>query len=132
MQKLKSFDWCFGCGKENPSGLKLEFELLHGSILVAEFTPTKEHQGWEGITHGGILAALLDEAMTRAIYEQGFEAMTAEMTIRLKKPLKIGQKVLVMANVVEKRGKLVTAQARITDIKEREFLATAQGKFLVP
>ena len=60
-------DWCFGCGRLNPCGLKLEFSELDGDY-VTHFTGRPEHQGYDGIMHGGIISTLLDEIMARYIY----------------------------------------------------------------
>ena len=55
-------DLCFGCGQNNPIGLKLKFKW-DGKTAKAEFTPNKFHQGWSDIIHGGITTTILDEAM---------------------------------------------------------------------
>ena len=55
---------CFVCGQRNPYGLQLVFRLENNSI-VAEFQPREEHQGFPGVIHGGIVAAVLDEALNR-------------------------------------------------------------------
>ena len=69
---------CFGCGKENPIGLKMDF-TRDGNSLRASFTTGKVHQGWPGVVHGGILACLLDEAMSNAAYAEGIACLTASM-----------------------------------------------------
>ena len=58
---------CYGCGIENPIGLKLLFREEEGKAK-AEFVPEKYHQGWPEVVHGGLICALLDEAMGYAIY----------------------------------------------------------------
>ncbi len=55
---------CFVCGQRNPFGLHLVFRQEEDSI-VADFQPREEHQGFPGVIHGGIVAALLDEALGR-------------------------------------------------------------------
>src|SRR3989304_4676628 len=82
---------CFGCGKENPLGLKITFTLDRGKKAIkGEFTPGPEHQGYQGITHGGIIATLLDEAMGRLLFELGTYAVTAWMGVRFMAPLGTG------------------------------------------
>ncbi|MFC1962064.1 PaaI family thioesterase, partial [Chloroflexota bacterium] len=53
---------CFGCGQNNPIGLKLKFKK-DGDGVRTEFTPGESYQGWPGMVHGGIIGCLLDEAM---------------------------------------------------------------------
>ena len=75
--------FCFGCGCNNPIGLKLKFNI-DGDSLQTEFTPDKAHQGWPGLLHGGILGCLLDEAMSNIAYATGNTCLTASISIRLK------------------------------------------------
>src|SRR3972149_2159613 len=81
---------CFGCGRNNPIGLKLNF-TRDGDTLRTEFTPDKAYQGWPGLLHGGILGCLLDEAMSNVAYHTGNTCLTASIEIRLKQPVKVEQ-----------------------------------------
>ena len=49
---------CFGCGPNNPVGLRLTFEW-DGDSYFTLWTPRPEHQGWEDRVHGGLLALVL-------------------------------------------------------------------------
>ena len=69
-------DMCFGCGRNNPCGVKLSFDW-DGRVAKSEFTPTELHQGWQDIIHGGILTTLLDEAMAYAAYFENVAGVTA-------------------------------------------------------
>ncbi len=91
MQKLglADDDACFVCGKSNPIGLKLEF-AQEGDEYVTYYTPLKVHQGYFGITHGGIVSTVLDEVMARYCRELGHKAVTGELVIRLRKPARTG------------------------------------------
>lgn len=60
--KLKDNNMCFVCGTKNKAGLKLNFEVKD-EIIKAEFIPDKRLQGFEGIVHGGIVAAVLGLAV---------------------------------------------------------------------
>ena len=61
---------CFGCGQENPIGLRLSFDH-DGDALVARFVPGEDHQGWPGIVHGGIIATLLYEVLENFPHQRG-------------------------------------------------------------
>ncbi|MCF6323770.1 MAG: PaaI family thioesterase [Gammaproteobacteria bacterium] len=52
-------DVCFGCGSDNESGLKIH-SYWDGDKGVCHWQPQKQHQGWDGITCGGIIATLID------------------------------------------------------------------------
>nr|MQY82011.1 hypothetical protein [Dehalococcoidia bacterium] len=75
---------CFGCGKKNPFGLRLKFRRDGGGVR-AEFTPGEYYQSWTNIIHGGIITAILDEAMGHATLMSGnFGFLTASIQINLK------------------------------------------------
>jgi acyl-coenzyme A thioesterase PaaI-like protein len=62
--RLPQFSHCFVCGSENQRGLKIKFCLCDEGV-EAVFTPDVTHAGYENVVHGGILSALLDEAVSR-------------------------------------------------------------------
>ncbi len=122
---------CFGCGKENPLGLKIAFTLdREKKAIKGEFTPAPEHQGYQGITHGGIIATLLDEAMGRLLFELGTYAVTAWMEVRYTAPLAIGDTVIVSAAVKKERKRFFEAVAEVTD-SGGNCIARASGKLML-
>lgn len=128
--RLADDNGCFVCGKSNPIGLKLEF-AFEGDEYVTYFTPKKEHQGWVGIVHGGLVATVLDEVMTRSIHVRGVNAVTGEMTVRLKRPAPIGSRLRFAGKTDEMRpnSRVILASARATD-EDGVVLAEATGKIV--
>lgn len=126
--KLVDDGMCFVCGRSNPIGLKLEFALESGRY-VTRFTPRPEHQGYEGVTHGGIVAAVLDEVMARLVYALGHRAPTAELAVRFKRPASTSEELTVTGWVTAERGRLIqcAAEARTA---EGELVAEAAAKML--
>src|SRR5438067_452912 len=108
--KLTADKRCFVCGAENPNGLGLTFVTGQGESS-ATFTPGRWHIGYSEIAHGGILAAVLDEAMVYAAVGLGHWVATAEMTIRYRRPAAIGEPLQVTARVVRNAGRLVECEA---------------------
>ena len=106
-------DLCFGCGRNNPCGLKLNFEW-DGRQVRAEFTPNKFHQGWAGIIHGGIITTILDEAMGYVAYYEGVKGVTATMQTKFKRPLLIDEPVIVTASLTKNARRFVETEAKIT------------------
>ena len=104
---------CFGCGQENPIGLKLRFRR-EGNKVETEFTPTEPYQGYPGYLHGGIVFAILDEAMGWAMYSLGILAITARAEVKFKRPALIGEPLLVTSTITEKTRRLLRARATIT------------------
>jgi uncharacterized protein (TIGR00369 family) len=120
--------YCFGCGDRNAEGLQIEFEI-EGTRAIGRFTPRESHVGFPGVAHGGIAAAALDEAMGWAMYAVGAWAMTARMEVRYRRPLRLGEEVVVTAEVSRDRGKRLEAEARI-ESASGEKIAEATGLFL--
>ena len=119
---------CFGCGASNPEGLHIEFEV-EGTRVTGRFLSRETHQGYPGVAHGGIAAAVLDEAMGWAMYAAGAWAMTAHMQVRYRRPLPLGEELLVSAEVLRDRGRRLEAHAEIRSV-EGAVLAEAEGLFL--
>lgn len=107
---LRDDHWCFGCGEDNPIGLHLQARF-EGEALVAEFTPQKAHQGYAGIMHGGIMSALLDEMMGKLLAHTGRASVTAEITVRFRRPVMIGQSLSLRAWVEQERGRVIIGRA---------------------
>ncbi|MCX8030995.1 MAG: PaaI family thioesterase [Thermodesulfovibrionales bacterium] len=122
-------DTCFACGKNNHQGLKLEFLNRNGKIL-SQFTASSTYQGYKGIVHGGIICTLLDEAMVYAAIEEGSLPITAELTVRFKNPLKVGETALIEAEVTKKTSRLTLAQAKLTRKTDGELIASAMAKII--
>jgi acyl-coenzyme A thioesterase PaaI-like protein len=107
-------DGCFACGRANPMGLKLEF-VFEGDEYVTYFTPAKQHQGWLGITHGGIVSTVLDEVMARAMHLRQISALTAEMTVRFKRPAVVGTRIRFAGRIDSEEGRLILCSATAHD-----------------
>ena len=106
-------DLCFGCGKNNPCGLKLKFKW-DGKQVRAEFTPNKFHQGWAGIIHGGIITTILDEAMGYVAYYEGVKGVTATMQTKFKRPLLIDEPITVTAWLTKNARRFTETEAKMT------------------
>jgi len=65
----------------------------------------------------------------RILWEDGVDAVTAEITVRYHEPVKTGSKVLARARVVQNRGRLIHTEAELTDSLGKR-LASAQAKFI--
>jgi acyl-coenzyme A thioesterase PaaI-like protein len=121
-------NYCFACGQANPKGLHLTFRF-EGEDYVCDFTPEREYQGWTDILHGGIVSTVMDEVMTRLLWEKGISAMTVELTIRLKRPAPVARPMTARARLVSQRKRLYETEAELT-LEDGTLAATAAGKFL--
>lgn len=130
MKKIRLDDdgYCFVCGKSNQFGLQLDFKK-EGDKIVAEFIPQKRHQGFKDIVHGGIISAVLDEAMVKAALSLGIEAVTAEITVRLKNPLFTGEKTFIEADIKKMGTRLIETSSMIKK-EDNTVIAEANAKLL--
>ncbi len=124
---------CIICGGNNPIGLHLRFLPAPDGGVEAELTLDENWQGYAQLAHGGIVAGLMDDAMWHAIYRRTERWMvTAEIRVRYKRPVVIGQAVRVRAVIERLDGRLVHAVATILQSKDggESILAEAHGRFL--
>ena len=121
-----NFNSCFGCGPDNPIGLKLIFHK-DGENTVGKFTPSELYQGWKGLVHGGIITCLLDEAMAYAArFETGnLTCVTARIEAKLKRPTSTGEPLLISAAVTRRTKKLLETRASISS---QDGILIAEGK----
>ena len=129
MKELRDNERCYVCGKKNPAGLGVDFEIDRDARTIrARFTPSSSHQGYVGIVHGGILSALLDEAMAKLAYSLGIPAVTAEMTVKFKSPASPGEELSISGRLKRETHTLIEAEAIIE--KGLVIIAEAKGKLL--
>ncbi|MCI0812433.1 MAG: PaaI family thioesterase [Chloroflexi bacterium] len=126
---LKSYPNCFGCGSDNPIGLKLSYRI-EGENVVTDFVPQEEHQGWPGITHGGIITSLLYEVMENYPYQNGIVAMMRGMETRFRRPINTGQKITAKSWLVKESGRILKIGGSLTD-DDDVLLAQGEADLLV-
>lgn len=126
--KLEDDGYCFVCGPKNPIGLKLDFHF-NGKTIKTEFIPGKEHQGYVDIVHGGIISTLLDEVMIKLAIAMDMPAVTASMEIRLRKAVKVGEKITVEAKMLKITSKLLESYAEAVT-ENNVVVAEAKGKLV--
>ncbi|MFW5991743.1 MAG: PaaI family thioesterase [Halanaerobiaceae bacterium] len=124
------YDMCFACGRDNPISLGLDFQVSGNNRVEAEFKPGQNHQGYEGIVHGGIVSTLLDEAMVTAIIESGYEAYTAELRVRFREEIKVDEELKIRGYILDKKSRLVFTEAEVCDLGGK-VKARAEGKFMI-
>ncbi|HEU0025723.1 MAG TPA: PaaI family thioesterase [Ktedonobacterales bacterium] len=121
---------CFGCGARNADGLQLVFHR-EGNEIWAEHTPDERFQGFPGVLHGGVIATMLDETLSRAAVFAGKWMMTARLEIRYRRAAPVGRALRVTARPTQVRARMVSARGEVRLADEPEIvLAEAEGVFL--
>lgn len=127
-QEISKNELCFGCGRENPIGLKLNVQG-DGEKTWAYFTPNEFHSGYKNIVHGGILCLLMDEVMCYLPHFRGRKAITGKIVVRYRRLAHPGEPLKISASVLRQRNKLVEAKGIITD-SQGEVVAEAVSHIL--
>ncbi len=127
-KKQPSSKHCFVCGRENAYGLKLNFyETAPGEVMV-EYTVPEQYQGYPGVVHGGVVAAMLDEVIGRV--HMGADPprflFTAKLEIRYRKNVPVGQPLKILGHAGKSRERTATARGEIYG-PGGEVLAEAEG-----
>ena len=123
------FPRCFVCGSENPKGLHTRF-MPKDDGVEATFRPDETHLGYEDAVHGGIIGALIDEAIIWACYAStGRYGVTAELKIRYLKPMTLGHPYCVKGRMVEDRKRMWIATGVISD-ENGDILAKGEGRVI--
>jgi uncharacterized protein (TIGR00369 family) len=124
---MRNGSGCFACGQDNPIGLRLRF-AARGNSVRAEFAAGPQYQGYQGVVHGGIVAAALDDAMAQLFHMKGHASLTARLEIRFRREAPVGQQLVVTARLTGERTKLFTAEAELS-LPDGTRLAEAKGTF---
>ncbi|MDZ7674830.1 MAG: PaaI family thioesterase [Acidimicrobiales bacterium] len=108
---------CFVCEPANQSGLGIGFYADRDAGTVsADFSLDHRFSGAPSYVHGGLVLAVLDEAMAWAtISLAGSFAVTKETTTRFRAPVRVGESYSVTAGVEEQGERELACWAEITD-----------------
>jgi len=122
---------CFGCSPANPQGLHLKFAIDAEAITAtAPVNLTRLHEGPPGYIHGGIIAALFDEAMSKLNRPLGVLAMTRNLQVDFLRPSPLSQPLTVTGKHLRREGRKLFHEAQLTD-QDGTILAKATGLFII-
>ena len=120
--------FCFVCSAANPMGLALRYTAAPDGSVSASYLGHGAMEGYPGMLHGGIIAALLDGAMTNCLFAHGITALTAELRVRFRSPVHVAEELTVRAWLESSGHELFELRAQIT--QGGEVKARARGKFM--
>jgi uncharacterized protein (TIGR00369 family) len=121
--------YCIGCGQDSAIGLKMRFEVDDDNSVHSTVTVPQPFQGWRDVVHGGVVALVLDEAMAYAAGAQGYLGVTAELKLRFRKAVPVGEPLVVRGNVLWQRRNVFGIEATICDAAGT-LLASAEASFV--
>lgn len=113
--KQPNSDFCFVCGRKNPHGLYMTFFDNGQNEVYSDYTVPAAFQGYPGIVHGGVVAAMLDEVVARVamIADHHHFMMSVKLEVKYRHPVPTEQPLRVVARIERLRGRLGKAVGEI-------------------
>ncbi len=119
--------YCFACGEKNPIGMHLKFTVSNETIETRYVFP-KELQGYKNFVHGGMISLLLDEVMVNLPWQKlRVPVVSAEIKVKLKKPLEVGEEVIAKAYVARQKGRVFIIKGQVIKEKTNEIIAEGES-----
>ncbi len=141
MIRTDHYPFCWGCSV-GTDGLGFDWRF-EGDTLHAEHVVRERYQGAPGRAHGGIVAALLDEACGQVARPLVSPAVTSRLEVRYLAPVPVEELLRISAQVVETGERRVSVEASILDgdglvlahaqadvvlVRREHFLSTERGR----
>jgi acyl-coenzyme A thioesterase PaaI-like protein len=119
---------CVLCGHLNSKSLGLVFEPEADGGVRGNFQGVYELQGYSGILHGGVIASILDAAMTHCLFHRGVQAVTGDLHIRFVHPVPFDAVLSIQAWILSSYPPLYRLRAKI--VNDERVMAWAEAKFM--
>ena len=95
-----------------------------------ELVLERRFEGWDGVIHGGILCAILDEVMAWALVGEDNWGVTARMAVDFRKPVAVDMPIRAEGWITRARRRIVDTEGHIVDAATGTELATATGVYV--
>lgn len=122
---------CIICGLDNDLGLKAPFYNLDDGSVASLFTYKSVHQSYPGRAHGGMITALLDELIGRALWVKSPDiyAVTTSINVSFRKPVPYDTILKGRGYITFEASRWFSAKGEIYDM-DGNILAEATAKYL--
>ena len=118
---------CFACGSNDGMGLGLKFYRHEDGAVFGNFFADPKYEGYSSIIHGGIIATLLDSAMTHCLLMKGIPALTGRLSIKYSTPIQTGTVVKLEARIVDQFHEMFILEGKAWVDGKR--VASAKAKY---
>jgi acyl-coenzyme A thioesterase PaaI-like protein len=128
--KLKKDTSCFVCGEDNKDGLQLRIERDGDKGVKTKFVADNRYRGWANYLHGGVIGLIFDELLGWNARYLGYDAMTARMEIRYRRPISVGSRV-IFQGTVEKESNRILEMRTHAYLEDGSLAAEGRGKMMI-
>ena len=123
---------CFVCGESNPAGVHVRFYEQEDGSILSRFTGADQHQGYPTRMHGGVISAIMDETMGRAImvsHGEDIWGVTVELSIRYRKPVPLNVPLTAVGRIVNESTRLFEGSGELY-LPDGSVAAEGTGKYV--
>jgi acyl-coenzyme A thioesterase PaaI-like protein len=128
--KLKKDTSCFVCGEKNKDGLQLRIQRDGDRGVKTEFVADNRYRGWANYLHGGVIGLIFDELLGWNARYLGYDAMTARMEIRYRRPIPVGSRI-IFQGTVEKESNRILEMRTHAYLEDGSLAAEGRGKMMI-
>ena len=115
-------------GLRNPIGPQLQYRL-EGDRVVTDYTADERHMGFPGFAHGGLIIAILDDAMGRCAAMHRRWVVTGRCDTRFRAGAAVGVPLRVEAWITKLTKRVMLAEGRVV-LPDGGVVAEANGTYL--
>jgi acyl-coenzyme A thioesterase PaaI-like protein len=128
--KLNKDTSCFVCGLENKDGLQLRIERDGEKGVKTEFLAAHRYRGWANYLHGGVIGLIFDELLGWSARYLGYDAMTARIEVRYRRPIPLGSRVMFQGAVENETNKILEIRTHAY-LEDGSLAAEGRGKMMI-
>jgi acyl-coenzyme A thioesterase PaaI-like protein len=128
--KLNKDTSCFVCGAENKDGLQLHIQKDGAKGVKTEFVADHRYRGWANYLHGGVISLIFDELLGWNAVYLGYDAVTARMEVRYRRPVPLGSRV-TFQGTVEKESKRILEMRTHAYLEDGSLAAEGRGTMMI-
>lgn len=130
MKKQGNSRYCVACGIKNPFGFEGRYYETDSHECVGIFETKEMQQSYPGRVHGGVITAMLDETIGRAIWLEEPETwgVTVELDVRYLVPVPIGAQLKCVGRITKNNRRLFEGTGEVL-APDGTVLVSAWGKY---
>lgn len=130
-KKQKNSRYCIICGMDNDASVKAPFYEMEDKTLVSIFQFKPIYQSYPGRVHGGMISAMLDELVGRALWidEPDTYGVTTNLSVKYRKAVPYNQTLVAVGKLTKNTAMFIGGIGKIFD-QDGNALAQAEVSYI--